>query len=255
MEGDPAIETVFGDTERYKSIVDRFYELHESMRGSRADFSRYVRAAQTTLDAHKRGCPTDAVAPLYTGAYHEGRHYRELGAEFESHYSAIRELDKLGETAGLTPDYRWRVNRVRRLYRAALVDYREMRAVFDEQLTGDLDHRRCNRQRLLALGAKAPAAATVTTTAPTRDDEPGMIQVAAATFIIENTTCSTPLHVYVDGMLLGDVASNAKAAFQTQPGRHSLCLIPSSSRDRCGDTGTVRSASIHDGWSMTMRCE
>jgi len=258
MEGDPAIETVFGDTQRYKAIVDRFFELHDTMRDVRADFSRYVRAAQTTLAANKRRCPTDAVAPLYAQAHADGRRYRALGAELESHYHSIRELDDLGETAGLTPDYRWRVNRVRRLYRAALVDYREMRAVFDEQLADDLDFHRCNREHLLAVGAEsaAPAApsATEEATHDPADDAIGAA-VAAATFFIDNTSCVAPLHVYVDGALLGDVAGKAKAAFQAQPGSHSLCLIPSNSERQCGDPGTVRSASLHDGWSMTLRCQ
>ena len=60
------------------------------MRTVRADFSRFVRATQTTLDAHKRKCPTDAIAPLYASAFEQGRRYRELGAEFESHYSSMR---------------------------------------------------------------------------------------------------------------------------------------------------------------------
>jgi hypothetical protein len=258
MEGDPAIEMVFGDTDRYKALVDRFYELHEQMRDVRSDFSRFVRAAQTTLSAHKRKCPEDAVAPLYTQAHTEGRRYRRLGSELESHYSAIRNLDKLGETSGLTPDYRWRVKRIRRHYKAALIDYREMRAVFDEQLSSELDFHRCNAKRLLALGAEAPvepAPATAATSEPPKVDDVIEATVAAATFFIDNNSCNNTLRVYVDGMLLGDVASKSKAAFQAQPGRHSLCLLPSTSKARCGDTGTERSAYLHDGWSMSMRCE
>jgi hypothetical protein len=253
MEGDPAIEMVFGDTERYKQHVDKFYELHQQMRSTRADFQHYVRATQTTLSAHKRRCPSDAVAPLYVQAYDRGQEYRELGAEFEAHYSAIKKLDKLGETSGLTPDYRWRVNRTKRLYRAALVDYREMRAVFDEQLADELSFRHCKADELLAAGRDAKPTETVVETEVKPDT--GKAKLAAATFFIDTKSCDTPLAVYVDGALLGEVASGSKAAFQAQPGRHAMCLIPGTSDARCGDAGTVRSAHVHDGWSMSMRCD
>ncbi len=254
MEGDPDIEMVFGDTESYKAHVDQFYDLHEQMRETRGDFQRYVRATQTTLDAHKRRCPTDAVAPLYLQAHDRGQDYRELGSEFEAHYGAIKKLDKLGETSGLTPDYRWRVHRTKRMYRAALVDYREMRALFDEQLASELSFRRCKPAKLLAAGRLAKPAHAVTKTAEPAPDT-SKAKLAAATFFIDNKSCKTPLAVYIDGALLGEVASGAKAAFQAQPGRHEMCLIPGTSDAHCGDAGTVRSAHVHDGWSMSMHCD
>ncbi len=266
MEGDPDIAMVFGDTESYKAHVDRFYDLEDQMRGIRGEFSRYVRATQTTLAAHKRRCPVDAVAPLYAQAYREGQRYRELGAEFESHYSAIRQLDKLGETSGLTPDYRWRVNRTSRVYKAALVDYREMRAAFDQELARDVGFHRCNADKLLSVGAKAIANGPPAVAAPepklpraarrqAQNNPPPKVTIAHATFFIDNRTCKSTVRVFVDGALLGEVDGHAKAAFQALPGRHSLCLIPSTSKAACGDTGTVRTTHIHDGWAMALRCE
>jgi len=256
MEGDPHIEMVFGDSERYKQHVDQFFALHEQMAETRGEFQRYVRAARATLDAHKRTCPSDAVAPLYVQAHDRGQEYRELGAEFEAHYSAIKKLDQLGETSGLTPDYRWRVHRTKRLYAAALVDYREIRALFDEQLADELGFRHCKPAELLAAGRTAKPAIAIAVAATVEPaPDPGRAKLAAATFFIDNTSCDKPLAVYVDGELLGEVASSARAAFQAQPGRHAMCLIPGASDAKCGDAGTMRSAHVHDGWSISMRCE
>jgi hypothetical protein len=257
MEGDPEIEMVFGDTDRYQGHVDAFFELHEKMTDVRAEFQKYARATQTTLTAHKRGCPSDAVAPLYARAFERGQRYRQLGAELEANYNAIKALDDLGETSGLTPDYRWRVHRTARLYKASLVTYRELRAVFDDQLDDELAFRKCDLQALLTDGVTAIAGSDTATAGAESEAKPKddvQAKLARATFFIDNNSCASTLAVYVDGELVGEVSSRAKAAFQTQPGRHAMCLIPSTSTAKCGDAGTVRSAYLHDGWSMTMRC-
>jgi len=72
---------------------------------------------------------------------------------------------------------------------------------------------------------------------------------------VDNSSCQTTLGVYVDATFLGEVGSSAKAAFQSLVGHHDLCLIPSSSQQQCGDPGTIRSTYIHDGWSITLRCD
>jgi hypothetical protein len=262
MEGDPTLEMVFGDADRFKGHVDRFYELHQAMRDVQADFGRMVRITQTTLSAHQRRCPNDALAPLYTQAYRLGQRFRELGAEFEEHFAAMQALDKLGETAALTPDYRWRVNRARPLYRAALVDYREMRAQFDVQLASDLKFRQCDPLALLEAGSASEASAEpppTSSAAPPKDASPAaktsdLPLAAPATFFVDNRKCNDVLHVYVDGALVGQVASRAKAAFQTDIGTHSLCIIQSGARHICGDPGTIRSAYVHDGWSLALHC-
>src|SRR5262245_16633878 len=79
MEGDPKIETVFGDVEQFKRYVDRFYAAFAEMQKTREDFSRNVQAALATLAADQgqaRGparCPTDAVALTYTRAFRLGQ--------------------------------------------------------------------------------------------------------------------------------------------------------------------------------------
>jgi len=269
VEGAPEVEVVFGDSQFYKRHVDRFGALDRSMETARRSFARHVQGAVAELGKRKRGsCPVDRVARAYYEARRDGETYRALGAELETEQALIRQLDELGETAALTPDYRWKVNQVAGRYRQALVDLKEMRLAFQVQLGGELRHRDCDAAALLTRGAElvasqaAPAEEEAVAAAegeePRRqpDEEPEQPAVPATTitFYVDNRTCNAGQQVFLDGQLLGEVAAEARAAFQALAGRHSLCLIPGDSPARCGDPGTMRSAFLHDGWSVGMHC-
>jgi hypothetical protein len=274
LESDPKIETVFGDAEQFRRYIDRFYAVHAEMQKTREDFSRNVQAVLASLaaDLGANGrpagkCPVDAVALTYARAFRLGTHYHRLGKELEAQQVSIRELDSLGETSGLTPDYRWRVARVFKLYPEVLKDFREMRVAFQAQLAGEIRFHGCDVQGLIAKGEELekagapPTAATARAGAqarPSKKDAEKLappVAASTATFFIDNTSCAGSLRVYLDGSLLGEVASSAKAAFQALVGRHDLCLIPSTSQQQCGDPGTLRRTYIHDGWSITLRCD
>jgi len=263
MEGAAEVEVVFGDSTLFQSRIDRFFALLETMHDLRQTVSHHVHESLATLNGERRrGCPTDDLAPHYFRAQEALDSYHKAGAELESHYIAIRRLDQLGETAALTPDYRWRVNRVRGLYREALVDFRELKASFQVQLGKEIAYRGCSVTRLLEHGARTKAVATtnpINRQKPyrRRRNEPEAIPVAASpvTFFVDNRSCEDTLDVYIDGAKLGQVAAKAKAAFQTLAGRHAMCLLPTIGSATCGQRGTVRSAHIHDGWSISMHCE
>lgn len=264
MEGDPTFDTVFADVTAYKGYIDRFFLLDGEMRQTRAEFGRYVRRALAGLSGTRGRCPVDAVAPLYARAFDAGKRYRELGAELEARYEQIRKLDELGETAGLTPDYRWKVNRVRGAYDAAIADYREMRGVFEDQLETELKFRSCKLEDLRALGGKVELPAEPETT-PAVNRPPRRRRTkqpvtqppltAQAVFVVDNAACPRELAVFVDGAKLGVVAAHAKSAFQTPVGRHAVCLIDSASDAVCGDPGTIRNTYVHNGWSIALKCD
>ncbi|HTE52190.1 MAG TPA: hypothetical protein VK698_15155 [Kofleriaceae bacterium] len=270
VEGSPEVEVVFGDSESYRRHIDRFTALDKAMDAARSSFSRNVQDAVTTLGHHRAGCPVDRVARHYYEARRDGETYRALGAELESEQSLIRQLDRLGETAALTPDYRWKVNQVAGRYREALVDLKEMRLAFVSQLGSELRHRGCVTAALLRRGA-----ALVATQAVAEADEPAdqpdgagpkpkprpgeepeqpVVPATTITFYVDNRACPAGQEVYLDGQLLGEVAGDARAAFQALAGRHSLCLIADASPVRCGDPGTIRAAFLHDGWSIGLHC-
>jgi hypothetical protein len=77
---------------------------------------------------------------------------------------------------------------------------------------------------------------------------------ARATFFVDNRTCRAKLAVYIDGDQVGEVGGGERGAFRALPGRHSMCLIASTSPAACGDAGTPRNVFISDGWSITMHC-
>jgi hypothetical protein len=273
VEGSPEVEVVFGDSDFFKRHIDRFTALSRSMETARRSFSRNVQSAVAALGQGQRGaCPVDRVARQVYEARRDGDTYRALGAELEAEHSLINQLDELGETAALTPDYRWKVNQVAGRYRQAVTDLKEMRLAFVVQLGGELKHRGCGSAELVKRGAElvASQAAPADTSEPGIEgaggsdegeakpgpDEPAQPPVPATTitFYVDNRACPTRQRVYLEGQLLGEVAAEARAAFQALAGRHSLCLISGDSPARCGDPGTLRAAFLHDGWSVALHC-
>ncbi len=271
MSSDPKIITVFGDTAQYRVYVDRFFELHGQMHAARESFSRDVQTVIATLSAHaeaakgKARCPIDAIALSYARAFHLGQSYHTMGKELEARHASIKELDDLGETYGLTPDYRWKVARSIKLYPQVLRDFREMRVAFQEQLAGELSFAGCDAAVLVAkgdelekLGIAAPpplVALPKPTGKPGKDKIAPPVASTTVTFFVDNGTCQGALRVYVDGLLVGEVGGRAKAAFRAASGRHDMCLLQSTAATQCGDTGTLRKTYIHDGWSITLRCD
>jgi hypothetical protein len=271
MSSDPKVITVFGDTAQFREYVDRFYVLHGQMQTARETFSRDVQLVVATLAAHaevakgKARCPVDAIALAYARAFHNGQTYHMLGKELEAQHTSIEELDDLGETAGLTPDYRWRVTRALKLYPQVLRDFREMKVAFQEQLAAELQFAGCDAGQLVAKGDElqksGAAPETVAMPAPPpaklnpRDKVVAPVSATTVTFFVDNATCEGAMRVYVDGLLVGEVGGRAKAAFRAASGRHDMCLVQSSKPLQCGDPGTLRKAYIHDGWSVMLRCD
>jgi len=290
MEPHPAIDDVFGDTAQYRRIVDRFLVLADSMQLTREQFGKAVQAVLVEVNAgpgkpRPRRCPEAAVAGPYARALELGQGYLKAGRELGRRYDQVKDFDRLGETAGLTADYRTKVKAVHARYQALLVDYREMKAVFHDQLADEVRFAGCDLDKLLArateLGADeawappaigegeagepaaesaapapppAPPAAPEATPPPTAaPDRAGIV------FYIDNTRCAAATRVAIDGRPLGEVPGATRAAYQTTAGPHSLCLLPVpvglAPARRCGDTGTMRRGYLHEGWTISLRCE
>jgi hypothetical protein len=263
MEGAPEVEVVFGDTRAYRTRIDRFFELQKLMQDQRRNFSRRVQASMAVLIKTRRGCPSKDIAPQYYRAHQAAEEYRRLGIEFEILYTAIRTLHRYGESQGLTPDYRWKVNKIGKIYRAALTDYREMQVALIDQLDKDLSYRGCSTTKLLADGEQSAKAAPLAYGRPAkeprrrrwrREKPKPVVPASTVTFFIDNRSCKKPLNVFADGALLGEVPAKKRAAFQTLSGNHAICLIEKGDKRQCGQSGTVRTAYIHDGWAMTLQC-
>ncbi len=80
---------------------------------------------------------------MYARAAEAGRRFLALGRRFAARYRDIHRAEDLGDTVGLTPDYRAKAKKARELYLALVRDYREMRAAFYDQLQGEMRHAGC----------------------------------------------------------------------------------------------------------------
>jgi hypothetical protein len=288
MEPHAAIDDVFGDSAQYRRIVDRFLLLADSMQQTREQFGKAVQLVLVEVSAgpgkpRPRRCPESTVAGPYARALELGQSYLKAGRELGRRYDQVKDFDRLGETAGLTADYRAKVKAVHARYQALLVDYREMKAVFHDQLADEVRFAGCDLDRLLgraaelgtdeawappAIGESAegqPAAEVTAPPPPAAPAQEATAPPAAApdragiVFYIDNTRCAAATRVAIDGRPLGEVPGATRAAYQTTAGPHSLCLLPvptgAAPTRRCGDTGTVRKGYLHEGWTISLRCE
>jgi len=309
LEGKPAVDDVFGDASDYRRTVDRFIELATQMQSMRDEFARSVQTTLNAIGAHavdkKSGtskrparCPVDAVAGPYAKAHHLGVEYLRVGRELTRHYDQVKEFDRLGESIGLTPDYRWKVKRVLQQYATLLTDYREMKVAFHDQLVDELKYAGCDLQALLIKGDPQSKGVQSDETWP-NPGQPGApgVQVAkndpgvretvppnlpservppqspipipkhpapadptgtetrsGVLFYVDNTKCQRGATLYVDGKKLGEVPAATRVGFQAAPGPHDLCLLDSTKKE-CGAPGTVRRSYLHEGWTISLRCE
>src|SRR5581483_12290042 len=173
------VDDVFGDASEYRRTIDRFLELVQSMQAMRDDFARSVQQTlaelQKAADKRARKCPESGVAGPYARANRLGAEYLRIGRELTRHYDQVKEFDRLGESIGLTPDYRWKVKRVLQQYTALQVDYREMKVAFHDQLDDELKYAGCNLQALLVKGdPQAKPAGDVDWPQPGQPGAPGI---------------------------------------------------------------------------------
>lgn len=264
----PLLDEVFGDAPAQQRSIDRFIELTGQLRRVCDDFSRAVQESLAELNGAAqaaepavRQCPAQVARP-YARAQNLGQEYLRIGRELNLHYEQVREQDRLGDHAGLTPDYSDKIHQVLRSYETLLSDYREMKTTFHEHLSDELRFAGCDPAQLLARAgvrtaepAKAEehgaAAATAgTLTAPVKRPDatgPSLGAVAGAKaedkekdearrlagegsqgrilFYVDNSRCRKGHRVYVDGRQVGEVSGATRGAFHSTVGPHELCLI------------------------------
>jgi hypothetical protein len=195
-ESSPRVDAVFGDIAAFRVSIDRFLSLQGEMDRIHDDFATAVHetlvalagpsgpfpASATTASANPnttRVCPAGTAAP-YMRALSSGGRYLALGQQLQATYREIRRGDDLGDTMGLTPDYRWKVKKAKDLHQQLLSDYREMHVAFYDQLGAEMRHAGCPvGPRAVAATDDAGAAAKPSDGAAAPAEAPA--QAAAAT--------------------------------------------------------------------------
>ncbi len=282
----PRIDPVFGDVASLRASIDKFLSLQGEMDRVRDEFSSAVHETLTALAddaaAAAHQCPATTGAP-YGRALASGGRYLALGQQLQASYREIRRAEDLGDTLGLTPDYRLRVKKAKDMHQQLLSDYREMRVAFYDQLGAELRHAGCKlgakgiAPALLpdaigswdladpatsepgARGASAPSPPATTPRLAVADPplsaEAAAAGVAPAIWIeIDNALCNEPTRLAIDGQSVGQIGPRNKTSVRARSGPHEVCALPASDRRSCGDAGTMRKAYLHEGWRLTIHC-
>lgn len=280
----PRIDPVFSDTAGLRETIDQFLALQAEMETVRDQFSGAVHDTMAQMGpvggAPPKTCPPQ-VPRLYARAAEAGRRFLALGRRFAAHYRDIHRAEDLGDTVGLTPDYRAKAKKARELYLGLVRDYREMRAAFYDQLQGELRHAGCKLTPLAVTaagphadgGASEPAGPDPTNPGDWElepPDEPagkaGKAPAGARTpeaapaggpaiwIQIDNTRCGQASALTIDGHAIGDIAAKKKIPVRAHAGPHELCVLPIGGKQVCGGAGTVRRVYLYDGWTLAVRC-
>ncbi len=296
----PRIDPVFGDVASLRASIDRFLSLQGEMDRVRDEFSSAVHETLAALAATETGAATPAVephqCPAAAGAPHaralaSGGRYLALGQQLQSTYREIRRAEDLGDTLGLTPDYRLRAKKAKDLHQQLLSDYREMRVAFYDQLGAELRHAGCKltakgitatlppdanpsdpsswelAEPMSEAGAAetprrssdgappAPAGGRAPMGGPPLTAEAAAAGGAPAIWIeIDNALCNEPTRLSIDRQPLGEIGPRNKTSVRARSGPHEVCALPASDRRSCGDAGTLRKAYLHEGWRLTIHC-
>jgi hypothetical protein len=94
---------------------------------------------------------------------------------------------------------------------------------------------------------------------PTHVAKPA-VQVPATTATavwieVDNSHCARASQLVIDGTAYGQVPGHKKTAVRTHAGPHEICVLPSTEKRTCGDSGTLRQAYFYEGWSLVVRCD
>jgi hypothetical protein len=290
----PRVDPVFGDVGSMREAIDQFLQLDGEMEKLRDEFSTAVHDTMAQLgpmgSRPSRTCPA-SIPSSYVKALEAGRRFLAYGRRLEARFREIRRADDLGDTVGLTPDYRLKTKRVRELYAALLRDYREMRVAFYDQLGAEMRHAGCKvplgspaalppvtlppasgvRPERAAPDPANPAdweleAAEAPPPGPGKEPpggHPGKAPLTPAApgagpaiwIEIDNTRCARPSTLTLDGALMGPIAAQKKVSVRTHAGPHELCVLPAADKRACGAPGTIRRAYLYEGWTLAVRCE
>jgi tetratricopeptide (TPR) repeat protein len=256
----PELVRPWGDGEALQQSLDRYATLQASMASVRVTFQSHFLALLGAVGSgplarpKPHACPFGELAPSWKAAQDALATYERLGVELEAEHQFLMRHDAAGLGAGLLPNAREQLADVKKSYKLALADVGELRSEWTRGLTLELHAAGC-ADRLLAAAAADPTRYHVI-----EEDKPVPVPVQApprakprTTFFVDNSKCSEPVDVWIDGGLVGQVAPGRRSALVADGGERTLCLLGPGAA-QCGDRGTSRQVYLHDGWSVTMHC-
>jgi len=73
-------------------------------------------------------------------------------------------------------------------------------------------------------------------------------------FAVDNSACTEPVIVFLDGQRLGTVPGEASAEFEALEGRHVLCLAPAGEASTCSDPSRQIEIMLYEGFALRPGC-
>jgi tetratricopeptide (TPR) repeat protein len=263
LDFSPELVRPWGDADSLQTQIDRFAAIEGTMSAIRTAFQGEltkmlgvvgIGPKASVKPGSVRTCPVTQLAPSWAAAQKAYFRYERLGIELEAAYRFIVLHDDVGLTSGLLPNGRTAVAQLRKSFRTELADVAELRAEWMRGLVPELRVAGCT-ERLLAAAVADPSRYHVI-----QEDAPETVPTQQAprpkprsTFFVDNTRCPDPVDVWIDAVLIGQVAPGRRSALVAEGGERTLCLLGPGAA-QCGDRGTVRQVYLHDGWAVTMYC-
>ena len=258
----PELERPWADGVQLAATVARFERVVAEMADERRSYQTQLLALlgalgqgpDAKLPYHRpAGCPIAEMAAPWRQAQAALAKYERLGLELEEAYQVLARHDQVGLVAGLLPNARNDVANAGRTYQLALQDVAELIAEWKRGLGQQLAASGCDAATL-----DAAAADVARYPLPAEPPAPALARVPPlpkprSTFFVDNASCPDPVEVWIDGSLVGQVASGRRSALVADSGEHTMCLLGPGAA-QCGDRGTVRQVYLHDGWRVTLHC-
>jgi len=283
----PKVDPVFADPLALRRSIDEFLGMQSEMEQVRDTFAISIHETLGRLpDRHTpgRNCP-QGVADLYRRAYAAGSLYLKLGHRLRELYREIQRADAVGDGIALTPDYRLKTKRAGATFAGLLLDYREMRVAFHEQLGTELRYAGCLVQRWLGKSAGPSTSANLPDasdpaewnidkpleTSAIQDDlpnvqptkvrrpkgkvsQPSSSSAQAIWMTVDNSKCPRPTRLSIDGLPMGEIPPKRRVSVRARVGSRDLCLLPEGDTRVCGEPGTLRKIYLYEGLSMSVHC-
>jgi tetratricopeptide (TPR) repeat protein len=265
LEYRPQVVRPWGDADAIAEALERYSRATLEMATARVNYQNRMLSLLGTLglgpqpkklpkQTAARVCPVGRLAPDWWAAQQQFYWLERAGLELEASYRFIMRHDEAGATAGLLPNARTQVQTAKKSFRTAVADAAELRAEWARGLGPELRAVGCY-DKLLAAAVADPKRYQVI-----EEDQPDLPPAQQAprakpraTFYVDNTRCTDPVDVWIDGAQIGQVAPGRRSALVADGGERTLCLLGPGAA-QCGDRGTLRQVYLHDGWSVTLYC-
>lgn len=247
------------------AAVRRVQDVRLDMESRRSEFQLAVSDGVWDLGWNgAKACADGRAGSSFLLASSVGASYDARGEELQRGVRTLRASLKNGEGAALTPDELSLAEELLRYEGIALRDLREMRtghAGLKSSLARhgcDLDRTRIHAASIDAVRARNLERSVTMPVPPARDGS-GISPVVptdarrVVKFMLENLGRQAYVLVLDGKAFEPAIEPGARETYSTTLGRHRFCLLPKGREADCEQSGNIRAADFHEGWTSIIR--